>query len=228
MAALVVAAGMTVGVAGLEQDDPRDGKVFRDCDFCPEMVVVPAGTFRMSPLVWVLDHGEDEDPQHEVMLRSFALAVTEVTFDEWEACVRGGGCSGRRPYDEGWGRGALPVINVTQPAARVYARWLSRETGKSYRLPNDAEWEYAARGGRRSQWQGRSGAFARTAPVGSYVENWFKLHDMLGNVWEWTDSGAVHGGSWSNYPRSLHSASRHRPRRRVSDNSGFRVARTLD
>ena len=209
VAALVVAAAVAVGMVAVRR--AAEAEVFRDCDFCPEMVVIPAGAFRMGLPAWEEAREEDEGPKLRVTLRSFALGVTEVTFDEWEACVRGGGCGGRRPDDEGWGRGARPVINVNWEDARAYARWLSRETGKSYRLPSEAEWEYAARGGTTTSWywgDSSSGqcdhangadvnsnwvkvscddGSAYTAAVGSYEANAFRLFDMLGNVREWVE-----------------------------------------
>ena len=124
------------------------GRRFRDCVVCPEMVVVPAGSFVMgSP------EGEEgrwywEGPQHRVTIASpFAVGVYEVTFAEWDACVGAGGCGGYPPEDEGWGRGSRPVINVSWEDAQEYVRWLSRETGETYRLPTEAEWEYVARAG---------------------------------------------------------------------------------
>ena len=192
-----------------------DGDVFRDCDTCPEMVVIPAGEFLMGSPASEDGRFDNEGPQHWVAVSSFALGVTEVTFDEWEACVRGGGCNGYRPYDEGWGRGSRPVIHVNWNDAQAYVRWLSRETGESYRLPSEAEWEYAARGGAptsrywgdssSSQCGHANGADAAakrvysavtaaacndgavyTAPAGSYSSNAFGLFDVLGNVLEWT------------------------------------------
>ena len=197
---------------------PRAGAVFRDdCHMCPEMVVIPGGTFRMGSPASEVGRLGSEGPQHRVTLRSFALGVTEVTFDEWEACVLVGGCGGYRPSDEGWGRGARPVINVSWEDARAYVRRLSQATGESYRLPSEAEWEHAARGGTTtsrywgdslsSQCEYANGADAamqrgfstflggvacddgavRTTPVGSYSPNAFGLFDMLGNVREWTE-----------------------------------------
>ncbi len=184
---------------------PAAGTVFRDCSECPEMVVVPAGTFMMgSP------EGEglwDEYPQHSVTLRGFSLGRYEVTFAQWDACVAAGGCS-HSPDDEGWGRDDRPVINVTWSDARQYAAWLSRITGQQYRLPSEAEWEYAARAGTTTaywwgveasrsyanygndRWNGywAEGAdqWLHTAPVGSFPANGFGFYDILGNVWEWT------------------------------------------
>ena len=188
--------------------DPRPsrrsaGERFSDCAECPELVVVPAGTFTMgspsSEAVWF----DEEGSQHRVTIPSpLAVGVYEVTFAEWDACVSAGGCGGYRPDDEGWGRGARPVVNVNWNDAQSYVRWLSSRTGASYRLLSESEWEYVARAGTRTRyWWGDSvgrnrancdGCGSRwdneqTAPVGSFRSNAFGLHDVSGNVWEWVE-----------------------------------------
>ena len=119
------------------------GTVFRDCPECPEMVVVPPGRFRMGDL-----NGRgaiDESPVHDVTIACpFAVGKYEVTFAEWDACVAAGGCT-HRPYYWRWGRDARPVRDVSWKDTQEYVAWLSRETGKSYRLLSEAEWEYVAR-----------------------------------------------------------------------------------
>ena len=175
------------------------GEVFRDCPTCPELVVVPAGRFRMG-CVSGRDCQDDERPVHEVEVGSFALGVYEVTFDEYERFARATGRD--RPHDRGWGRGGRPVINVSWQEATAYAAWRSAETGEKYRLPSEAEWEYAARAGTttRYSWgddRGRNRANCdgcgsrwdddETAPAGSFAVNAWGLHDMHGNVWEWVE-----------------------------------------
>ena len=176
------------------------GNVFRDCEVCPEMVVVPSGSYMMgSPPSEELGP-DDERPVHRVTIgQPFAVGVYEVTFDEWDACVSEGGCGGYRPDDEGWGRGRHPVINASWGDAQAYVAWLSRNTGKEYRLLSESEWEYVARAGTRTRYPwgdeiGRSRAncgndcgdgYEYTAPVGSFAANEFGLHDTAGNVWEW-------------------------------------------
>ena len=173
------------------------GTVFRDCEGCPEMVVVPAGTYMMgSP------EEAYELPIHRVTIgEPLAVGKYEVTFAEWDACVADGGCYGHRPDDEGWGRGNRPVMNVDWHQVQTYAMWLSEKTGKAYRLLSEAEWEYVARAGsgtRKYKWGneiGRNRANCdgcgsredrkQTAPVGSFGANGFGLHDVHGNVWEW-------------------------------------------
>jgi len=101
----------------------------------------------------------------------------EVNFSEWQACVNGGGCL-REPDDHRWGRKGRPVINVTYFDAKRYLEWISKKTGKRYRLPSEAEWEYADRGGTLPH---------GSAPVGSFAANPFGIHDTAGNVFEWVE-----------------------------------------
>ena len=194
------------------------GEVFRDCFECPEMVVVPAGSFRMGDLNGGGD--ADEGPVREVAIaRPFAIAKYETTFAEWDACVEAGACA-PGAGDLGWGRGSRPAINVSPEDAEAYAAWLTGLTGVQYRLPSEAEWEYAARAGSDTRYPwgneiGRNRANcdgcgsdwddARTAPVGSFPANAFGVHDTVGNVYEWvadcgreTYEGAPSDGSvWS-------------------------------
>ena len=126
----------------------RPGRVFRDCGTCPEMVVVPSGSYMMGSPASEAGRFDNEGPRHRVTIGyTLAVGVYEVTFGEWDACVGAGGCGGYRPEDEGWGRGSRPVINVSWEDAQDYVRWLSRETGEGYRLLSESEWEYVARGG---------------------------------------------------------------------------------
>ena len=143
--------GMPSSTAAEEQADQiarNPGDVFRDCPDCPEMVVIPSGSFRMGCLSNDSDCRVFEEPVHGVTIsRAFALGKHEVTFAQWDACVSAGGCNGYRPDDNGWGRGDRPVVNVSWEDAQLYVSWLSSRTGYAYRLPSESEWEYAARSG---------------------------------------------------------------------------------
>ncbi|MDR2858021.1 MAG: formylglycine-generating enzyme family protein [Novosphingobium sp.] len=172
------------------------GTVFRDRPVAPEMVVIPAGTFMMGSPASERGRYGDEGPQHQVRVPAFAAGKYEVTFAEWDACVADGGCGEYKPDDAGWGRGRRPVINVSWDDAQSYVMWLSRTTGKRYRLLSEAEWEYAARAGTTtaystgvsidaSQANFEERGLARTEAVGNYRANGFGLHDVHGNVWEW-------------------------------------------
>ena len=160
---------------------------------------IPAGSFRMGDISGGGD--SDEKPVHRVRVKAFLLGKTEVTFTQWDACVAAGGCS-HKPDDNGWGRGNRPVMRVSwKDITEQYIPWLNKTTGKSYRLPTEAEWEYAARAGSESKYSwgnsiGRNKANcdgcgsrwddSKTAPVASFAANAFGLYDMHGNVWEWT------------------------------------------
>ena len=110
-------------------------------------------------------------PVHRVTIREpFAVGVYEVTFEEWDACVRDGGCRGYRAGDAGWGRGRRPVINVSWEDARAYVRWLSKETGEEFRLLSESEWEYVARAGTRTAFHfGRTITTSQANYDGSYT-----------------------------------------------------------
>ena len=175
------------------------------------------GTFRMGDLSG--KGNENERPVRQVKFsRPFAMNTYEVTFEEYDAFAL---ATGRElPDDQGWGRGRRPVINVTWEDATAYAKWLSAETGKQYRLPTEAEWEYATRAGTETPywwgddikqdgkvWANCDGCGSRwdsnkTAAVGQFPANAYGLHDTSGNVWEmvqdcWHDSyqGAPEDGS---------------------------------
>jgi formylglycine-generating enzyme required for sulfatase activity len=172
---------------------PVASATFRDCDECPELMRLPGGVFAMGSPATEAGHRAWEGPQRDVTIAPLAIGIREVTFGEWEACVAAGGCGNYTPTDRGWGRGARPVIMVSWNDAQGYVGWLSKKTGKSYRLPTEAEWEYAARGGTRTAyWWGDRFETARaptgkTAEVGSGEANGFGLHDVTGNVAEWVE-----------------------------------------
>jgi formylglycine-generating enzyme required for sulfatase activity len=121
--------------------------LFRECEGCPVMAVVPAGRYRIGSPPGERGRSSDEGPQQDVVIRQpFAVGRTEVSFDEWFACLAEGGCNAHAPSDHGFGRGKKPVIFVSWKDAQAYVAWLSRKTGATYRLLSEAEWEYAARG----------------------------------------------------------------------------------
>ena len=201
--------GRHVEAAERREEERRAGRQFRDCVRCPEMVVVPPGTYMMGSPREEEGRGYDEGPMHRVTIaRPFAVGVHEVKFEEWDACVAGGGCGGYRPDDEGWGRGNRPVVNVSWVEAKGYVEWLSRKTGEEYRLLSESEWEYVARAGTTGSFhtgptisnrQANFGwlfGYARTTPAGKFQANEFGLHDVHGNVREWVEdcwNGSYHG-----------------------------------
>ena len=199
------------GLAEREQRlaEARQTEIKRE--YAGEMVDIPGGTFRMGNLSGV---GEDDDerPVHTVTVPAFRMGKYEVTFAQWDACVADGGCGGYRPDDEGWGRGNRPVINVSWDDAQSFIDWLNDKTDENFRLPTEAEWEYAARADTTTIYHfGNAeaqlcryanhadsstdysntnkacsdGVGKRTATVGRYQPNSYGLYDMHGNVWEW-------------------------------------------
>ncbi len=190
------------------------GNEFRDCDVCPIMVVIPAGSFMMGSPESESERSDNEGPRHNVTIRlPFAIGKFEVTFEQWDACIEAGGCNEHRPDDNGLGRGKRAVFDVSWLHAKAYVEWLSQVTGERYRLLSEAEWEYAARAGTTTarywgqsadQGCGHANAADLTTrdafpefqtsncrdgsvfaeAVGSFAANDFALHDMLGNVFE--------------------------------------------
>jgi formylglycine-generating enzyme required for sulfatase activity len=195
-------------------------QTFKECDACPEMVVVPAGSFTMGSPTSEKERSSDEGPQRRVTFaRQFTVGKFAVTFDEWDACVADGGCNAYQPSDSGWGRSRRPVINVSWNDAKGYVNWLSRNTGKAYRLLSEAEREYVARAGTTTPfwWHstistgqanydgnhsyngGSKGEYRqKTLPVDSFQPNPWGLYQVHGNVWEWVED--CWNGSYSGAP----------------------------
>lgn len=172
---------------------------FQDCERCPPMIVIPAGVFQMGARADEIGRQEIEFPEQTISLaRPIAVGRFEVTFDEWMQCLLDRGCD-RWPADFGWGRQRRPVVDVSWDDAQHYVKWLSKRTGFNYRLPSEAEWEYAARAGtvstrpwgdelRGTEAQCRDcnamTQAGRSIEVGHFPANAWGLNDVLGNVWE--------------------------------------------
>jgi formylglycine-generating enzyme required for sulfatase activity len=174
---------------------PKDS--FKECDTCPEMVVVPSGSFMMGSPSDEKDRGGDEGPQHRVTIsHQFAVGKFAVSFEEWRACTADGRCDPKS--SGGWVR--RPVVDVSWEEVQDYLAWLSRKSGKSYRLLSESEREYVARAGTTTPfWTGTTispqqanysrgyDPDARTAPVDRFQPNPWGLYQVHGNVWEWTE-----------------------------------------
>jgi formylglycine-generating enzyme required for sulfatase activity len=221
-------AGPQVSVSKLPQTIPpalipltsvlKAGSVFRDCDICPEMVVIPGGTFQMgSTATGFLGQNKPvsyETPQHEVSVKQFAIGKYEVTQEQWSAVM---GTTPSRFTGTN-----LPVELVSWADANEYVKKLSEKTGKNYRLPTEAEWEYAARAGSQSAYSFGDSEFElekfawfnstgfnlngkSTKPVGGKLPNGFGLFDVHGNVFEWTqdcwninyEGAPIDGTAWT-------------------------------
>jgi formylglycine-generating enzyme required for sulfatase activity len=172
------------------------GYTFSDCSGCPEMTVLAGGLFVMGSPDNEPGRGRDEGPQREVSVAPFAMGKFEVTFSQWDACLAGGGCNGYSPPDGGWGRGDRPVTGVSWEDAQAYISWLNGQAGGlRYRLPSEAEWEYAARAGQAEAYAFGARVTAtqatfhvrQTTPVGEHTANAFNLYDMHGNASEWVE-----------------------------------------
>ena len=212
--------GVVIPKAHLTQQPFKPLAVFKDCDKCPEMVVIPAGEFLMgsppdpeqdpfSDAKLVKVGEENEKPQHRVHITAFAIGKYEVTQEQWHAVM------GNNPSSSK-GR-TLPVESVSWNDAQLFVQKLSKKTGLNYRLPSEAEWEYAARAGTNTSyfwgedvkkssdyaWDPDNSKFS-SMPVGLKKPNQFGLYDMIGNVHEWTqdcwhenyDGAPTNGSAW--------------------------------
>jgi formylglycine-generating enzyme required for sulfatase activity/serine/threonine protein kinase len=172
------------------------GEIIKDCEQCPTMVVIPAGSFMMGS-----NTGKaNEKPPHYVKIDEFILSQTEVTFEQWDACLADKICT-HNPMDDMLGRTNLAVMNVNWNDTQLFLKWLNNKSKRNYRLPTEAEWEYAARAGSTTaySWGERIGNNNvscigcntgvdknKINKIKNYRPNAFGIYDMHGNVWEWT------------------------------------------
>lgn len=229
------------------------------------MKAIPGGEFSMGC-------GIEDEPcaaqsmaglvglRQRVAVEPFYLAATETTWDLYQLCIEAKACPDNEVYggDNGWGKGDRPVIEVSwNDVSDHFLKWLQERTGRPYRFPTEAEWEYAARAGTTSRFSwgptidctnARYGYETRecgdegsTLPVASFAPNAFGLYDMHGNVWEfvqdcWSrratsecEETVLRGGSWLNSSLYLGSAARFRHDRNFRESGdGFRLALDLN
>jgi len=186
---------------------PKDS--FKECDICPEMVVVPKGSFIMGTPAGEPDRFKGEDPIHRVSFaKPFAVGRFTISFDDWDACLADGGCGGNKGDDKGFGRGRMPAQGIDFERAKQYLAWLSKKVGRTYRLPSESEREYFTRAGTTTPfWFGNTisaqdANYQASTPYGagphgpdskgpvvvdSYAPNPFGLYQVHGNVFEWTE-----------------------------------------
>lgn len=209
----------------LMRDAARNIDVVKDCPTCPQLAVLPGGTFVSGSPESDAGRAGSEQPEARALAKPFAIGRYPVTFEQWQQCRAEGGCRAD-PADEGFGRGSRPVINVTWNDAMEFVTWLRKKTGRPYRLPTETEWEFAARAGTTGprfwgrdpdrgcryanvldltaqrtvrlslQAHGCADGFVFTSPAGSFEPNMYGLFDMLGNVWQWT------ADCWEQAPRA--------------------------
>jgi formylglycine-generating enzyme required for sulfatase activity len=206
------AAAIPVGPPPKVAPNDPGGEVFKECDDCPEMVILPAGRAMLGSPPGESGRQTFEAAPHPVEIdKPFAVGRYAVTFAQWDACYAEGACGHRRLGDLDFGRGKRPAIFATWAEAQLYVQWLKRKTGQPYRLLSEAEWEYAARGcknlkcGYAPFWFGaikpelavydsrrsydgspKANPGLKTLPVDSGPPNPFGLYNMLGNVRQWT------------------------------------------
>ncbi len=243
-----------VATSGLGADPTKPGTIIQDCPFCPELVVVPAGTFEMGS-----SSGEArERPVHDASVPApFAMGRFEITRRQWQACVAAGTCRPKAlTVAEGYDT-KEPVGNVSYDDAKDFVDWLSQQTQRRYRLPTETEWEYAARAGTSTAYPWGDALdptrlscsdCARTdvAPVDVFPPNAWGLYGMNGNLWEWTqdcytngygqkpravcEESVIRGGAFDQAGR--YATSSYRGRGLSTDEPGaafgFRVARSLN
>ena len=255
----------------IKSSQPSDGALRKstDCDVCPEMVAIPAGSFSMGSPESEANRNSTEGPEHKVTIgQSFSVGKFEVTSKEWDACLGAGAC--KKLSDGGEGRGDMPLAHVTWLQAQGYTQWLSKKTGKAYRLLSEAEWEYVARANSLGAYSAESSQWAEADVanklsqyawflgnsedkpnlVGKKKPNDWGLHDIQGNVMEWThdcwngnygnaradgspmitgncEQRVVRGGAWNLPAESLRVSKRLGLSYEFkAPNLGFRVART--
>jgi formylglycine-generating enzyme required for sulfatase activity len=223
---LVGSAALLAQPASAAGKRAKPGTLIKECRNCPELVVLAPGTYMMGSPESEPERDKDEPQRRVSIARPFAIATTQVTWNQWEACVRDNWCEGaeidealrsnpdgsRNPQYKDYGRGTRPAVGMSWYDAQIFVGWLNWKTGNddAYRLPSEAEWEYAARAGTTTAYpwgdtidynhgnfgmrgNGARGPYAEagdkwgdeTAPVGSFPPNAWGLYDMHGNVFEW-------------------------------------------
>ena len=234
------------------------GDRFFDCANCPYMRAVPPGEALLGSPANEPGRDADEPPPTLTRLpKPFALGVYTVTVAEWRACVRDKACAALPSWAKENPNPLIPATHISYRDAQAFLAWISVQSGRPYRLPTQAEWEYAARAGAATAFSfgdditpglanyDHTASYRKspTAPyrgypeaVNGYPANAFGLYQMQGNVWEWTDGCAdascrlhvVRGGSFSSAPRELRAANRFDlPPDKRRDDVGLRVARDL-